>query len=77
MRLIDADAIHINIEGGRMNGKVEFAKAIEEAIKEVPTIEAIPVVWITKHIGELIAQDHPLEASHFAEILSLWREEQC
>ena len=44
MRPIDADALHITVTGGRMNGKVEFAKAIEEAIKKAPTIDAVPVI---------------------------------
>ena len=57
MRLIDADAVHITAIGGRMNGKVEFAKAIEEAIKKAPTIDAVPVIygqWLTAY-GEHIS----------------------
>lgn len=61
MRPIDADALDVlTVIGGRTNGKVEFAKAIEEAIKKAPTIDAVPVIrcrdckyytgkWCTKY----------------------------
>lgn len=77
MRLIDADSIHIDITGGRMNGKVEFAKAIEEAIKDAPIIEAIPVEWIEEWYRKKV--DKPFDASDVSVRLLLrgWREEQC
>ena len=44
MRLIDADALDVlTIIGGRMNGKAEFAKAVNEMIQNAPTIDAVPV----------------------------------
>ena len=44
MRLIDADAIHIEAYGGRMNGKTALADAVEEMIKSAPTVDAVPVI---------------------------------
>lgn len=45
MRLIDADALDVlNIIGGRMDGKVEFAKAVNEIIQNAPTVDAVPVI---------------------------------
>ena len=73
MRLIDVDAIHISITGGRMNGKVEFAKAIEEAIKEAPTIEAITVEWIDHYREKCLA----IEDDAIREMVQAWRGEQC
>lgn len=44
MRLIDADALDVlTIIGGRMDGKVEFAKAVNEMIQNAPTVDAEPV----------------------------------
>ena len=44
-RLIDADALDVlTVIGGRMNGKVEFAKAVNEMIQNAPTIDAVPVI---------------------------------
>ena len=44
MRIIDADALHINIIGGRMNGKIEFANAVKAMINDAPTVDAVPVI---------------------------------
>ena len=45
MRPIDADALDVlTIIGGRMNGKVEFAKTVNEMIQNAPTIDAVPVI---------------------------------
>ena len=49
MRIIDADALHINIIGGRMNGKIEFADAVKAMINDAPTVDAIPVSWIKEN----------------------------
>ena len=48
MRLIDADAdaLHINIIGGRMDGKMAFADAVKAMISDAPTVDAIPVAFI-------------------------------
>ncbi len=72
MRLIDADAI---VYDEREEGVLSVT---EYDIDSMPTIEAIPVDWISKRIGELIAHGHVSQASCLAaEIISLWREEQC
>jgi len=45
MRPIDADALDVlTIIGERMDGKVEFAKAVNEMIQNAPTIDAVEVV---------------------------------
>ena len=45
MRLIDADALDVlTIIGGRMDGKVKFAKAVNEMIQNAPTVDAVPVI---------------------------------
>lgn len=49
MRLIDADALHINTIGGRMNGKIEFANVVKAMINDAPTVDAIPVSWIKEN----------------------------
>lgn len=81
MRLIDADAIHINITGGRMNGKVEFAKAIEEAIKEAPTIEAVPISFILEQIELLEKLESVWSAGTLRDLVLDWQKqeeaEQC
>ena len=54
MRLIDADALHINITCGRMNGKKEFADAVKAMIDHAPTVDAVPVrhgKWIRDEFG--------------------------
>lgn len=53
MRLIDTDTLDVlTIIGGRMNGKMEFVKAINEIIQNAPTVDAIPVEWIRKYTKE-------------------------
>lgn len=75
-RLIDADALPIWSypqvweEGQGIN---KCCIAVENA----PTIEAIPVEWIEKHIWELLEQGDDFLAGYFAEIISLWRDEEC
>lgn len=67
MRLIDAD---------KLIALSEFYETFidRKSVETARTIEAIPVEWIDKHIEELSAQGHFLEASYFAEIMSLWRD---
>ena len=44
MRLVDVDMLDVlTIIGGRMDGKVEFAKAVNEMIQNAPTVDAVPV----------------------------------
>lgn len=46
-RLIDADALDVlTVIGGRMDGKVEFAKAVNEMIQNAPTIDAVPTEFV-------------------------------
>jgi len=77
MRLIDADEIEYEsvAKEDRKGGFYATDIVEKEDIDKMPTIEAIPIVWIEKNMGELIAQGHNLQASYFAEIISLWREE--
>ena len=44
MRLVDVDALDVlTVIGGRMDGKMEFAKAVNEMIHNAPTVDAVPV----------------------------------
>ena len=80
VRMIDADALHINIIGGRMNGKIEFANAVKAMINDAPTVDAIPVVWIKEWVEEI--KDHPaytekektLCIEEFEDMLGAWAE---
>lgn len=51
MRLIDADNIVV-YKGGRINGKTIFADMVKKILDQQPTVEAIPIDWINKHIDE-------------------------
>lgn len=83
MRLVDADDL-IRFEESVWDFDVinnitskAVCKQILTDIRNQPTIEAIPVEWLEKNMGELIAQGHTVEASYFAEIISLWRDGEC
>ena len=73
MRLIDADAIHIDIYGGRMNGKTTIADALEKAIKESPEIEAIPIGFIKQKINlEKSFAEATYATVYWKELIALW-----
>lgn len=72
MRLIDADSIHIDIYGGRMNGKTAIADALEKAFKEAPEVEAIPIKWLEN----FLEWDWDYLTGPLKYILEKWREEQ-
>lgn len=55
MRLINADNIVVYI-GGRINGKTIFADMVKKILDQQPTVEAIPIEWINKHIDEEYAK---------------------
>lgn len=48
MNLIDRDNLHITVQYERMNGKRDVTKALKEAIEnaiaEMPTVDAVPVI---------------------------------
>lgn len=76
MRLIDADALHINITCGRMNGKMEFADAVKAMINNAPTVDAIPVTFIKEQLENLqgIADNEFIESGGYFGICNhkLW-----
>ena len=67
MKLIDADKIHILGHFDRTNGKVTFAKAVREAIKAAPEVEAIPV----SYIQEMVRLARKVGADSHAESLEV------
>lgn len=52
MRLIDADALFINLDGMMAVSPTGYihGDTVADMISDAPTVEAIPIEWIKKHI---------------------------
>ncbi len=49
MRLVDIGNLNIRIQYPRCNGKTVVIDAIEKALNELPTVDAIPVELVEKY----------------------------
>lgn len=57
MRLVDIGNLTIKIQYPRCNGKTVVIEAIEKALNELPTVDAIPVDWLLQHGKTAYASD--------------------
>ena len=83
MRLIDAEYAKEHMSACELNGRPLHCMELEErlaVIDEVPTVDAIPVVWIKEWVEEI--KDHPayteeektLCIEEFEDMLGAWAE---
>lgn len=80
MRLVDIGNLTIKIQYPRCNGKTIVVDAIEKALNELPTVDAIPVEFIEKRAQEY-ASNPENSADLFAAgviqmIVTAWRAER-
>lgn len=68
MRLVDADALPIVARGKNHHRKYVFAD-----ITDAPTIDAIPVEWMSKFCADDIAED---QRETIEWMLKVWKREQ-
>ena len=78
MRLIDADALDID---SFPIGDAEYEDEDEcvvtyENIKNAPTIDAIPVVWLRVLCDIMRRQSSRAAADMLSRVIDLWRQEQ-
>lgn len=75
MDLIDRDELRMLVCATyRCNGKTAFAEAISTIINSAPTVDAIPVEWIEKHISEI--GDNSTIAEAYNLLIEIWKAEQ-
>lgn len=83
MRLIDADALLEYLDKRRtyevMDGRNKaYGKGVRDAMKDIesaPTIDAIPMEWITEKIQDVLNKDKALSAAAWL-VMHAWRNEQ-
>lgn len=80
MRLVDIGNLTIKIQYPRCNGKTVVIDAINKALNELPTVDAIPAEFIEKRAQEYASNPEDSADLFAAEVIQMivtaWRAER-
>lgn len=83
MRLVDIGNLTIKIQYPRCNGKTVVIDAIEKALNELPTVDAIPVDWLlqqgkTAYASDTVEYIREVEQYNktITDLIEKWRAER-
>jgi hypothetical protein len=75
MRLIDADSLESETCSGCVNNEHKYANCIDCALANAPTIDAIPMWWITEKFLDVLNKDKELSKAVWL-VRKAWQQEQ-
>ena len=78
MRLIDADALLINLDGMMEVSPTGYihGETVADMISDAPTVDAVPVDWIEVDIEQSAFSGYDMHAYEVATMLEEWKEKE-